>query len=75
MKLCKGKRASEIKWIYRVKHESNVASPRYKVILVVKFFKQRKCFDFNENLSRVVKTSSIRIMLSYVVNIDMEMKK
>ena len=38
VKLPKGKRALDNRWIYRVKHESNTMSPRYKARLVVKSF-------------------------------------
>ena len=38
VKLPKGKKALDNRWIYRVKHESNSVSLRYKVRLVVKGF-------------------------------------
>ena len=36
VKLPKGKRALDNRWIYKVKHESNSTSPRDKARLVVK---------------------------------------
>jgi len=42
VKLPKGKKALENRWIYRVKQESNSTSPRYKARLVVKGFRQKK---------------------------------
>ena len=39
-------RALENRWIYRVNHESNSTSSRYKAILVVKGYSQRKGVDF-----------------------------
>ena len=39
VKLPKGKKALENKWIYRVKQESNSTSPRYKARLVGKGFR------------------------------------
>ena len=71
VKLPKGKMALENRWIYRVKHESNSKSPRYKSRLVVKGFCQRKDVDFNEILSPVVKMSSIRTVLSLVATLDL----
>jgi len=55
VKLPKGKRALDNKWIYKVKHDSNSTSPRYKAKLGVKGYSQRKGVDFNEILSPVVK--------------------
>ncbi|CAJ2671557.1 unnamed protein product [Trifolium pratense] len=75
MKLPKGKRALENRWIYRVKHESNSESPRYKARLVVKGFRQRKGVDFNEIFSPVVKMSSIRTMLGLAATLGLEVEQ
>jgi len=45
VKLPKGKRALDNRWIYRVKHESNSTSSRYKARLVVKGYSPRKGVD------------------------------
>ena len=75
VKLPKGKRALDNRWIYRVKRESNTMSPRYKARLVVKGFSQRKGVDFNEIFSPVVKMSSIRTMLSLAATLDFEVEQ
>ncbi|CAJ2645756.1 unnamed protein product [Trifolium pratense] len=75
VKLPKGKRALENWWIYRVKHESNSESPRYKARLVVKGFRQRKGVDFNEIFSPVVKMSSIRTVLGLAATLDLEVEQ
>lgn len=75
VKLPKGKRALETRWIYRVKHESNSKTPRYKVILVVKGFRQRKGVDFNYIFSPVVNMSSIRTMSSLAATLDLEVEQ
>ena len=75
VKLPKGKRALDNRWIYRVKHESNTMSPRYKSRLVVKGFSKRKGVDFNEIFSFVVKLSSIRTVLSLVATLDLEVEQ
>ena len=75
MKLPKGKRALDNRRIYKVKHESNTMSPRYKARLVVKGFSQRKGVDFNEIFSHVVKMSSIRIVLSLAATLDLEVEQ
>lgn len=75
VKLPKGKRALENRWIYRVKHEGNSKSPRYKVRLVVKGFRQRKGVDFNDIFSHVVKMSSIRTVLSLTDTLDLDVEQ
>ena len=75
MKLPKGKRALDNRWIYRVKHESNTMSSRYKARLVVKGFSQRKGVDFNEIFSPMVKMSSIRTVLSLAATLDLEVEQ
>lgn len=75
VKLSKGKRALENIWIYKVKHESNSKSSRYKAILVVKGFRQRKGVDVNDIFSPVVKMSSIRTMLSLAATLDLEVEQ
>lgn len=75
VKLPKGKRALDNRWIYRVKHESNSTSSRYKAKLVVKGYSQRKGVDFNEIFSLVVKMSSIRIVLSLTSTLDLEVEQ
>ena len=71
VKLYKGKRALENRWVYIVKHERNSKSPRYKAILVVKGFCQRKGVYFNEIFPPVVKMSSIRTVLSLAATLDL----
>jgi len=75
VKLPKGKKALKNRWIYKVKQERNSTSPMYKARLVVKGFRQRKCIDFNEIFSHVVKMSSIRIMLSWAATLDLEVEQ
>ena len=75
VKLPKGKRALDNRWIYRVKYGSNSTSLRYKAKLMVKSYSQRKGVDFNEIFSPVVKMSSIRIVLSLASTLDLEVEK
>jgi len=42
VKLLEGKRTLKNRRIYRLKHEENSSSPRYKARLVVKGFRQKK---------------------------------
>ena len=67
VKLPNGKRALQNRWIYKLKHEGNSSSPRYKARLVVKGFRQKKGIDYDEIFSLVVKMSSIRTILSWLL--------
>ena len=75
VKLPKGKKALEIRWIFRVKQDSNSTLPRYKARLVVKGFRQKKGVDFNEIFSPVVKMSFIRTVLSLAATLDLEVEQ
>jgi hypothetical protein len=46
VELPRGKRALNIKWVFRCKIEPNRSQPRYKARLVVKGFSQKKGIDF-----------------------------
>jgi len=74
VKLPKGKRALQNMWIYRLKHEGNSSSLRYKARLVVKGFRQKKGIDYDEIFSPVVKMSSIRTILSLTASLDLEIE-
>ena len=60
-----GKRALQNKWVYRLKEEDG-GKKRYKARLVVKGFAQKKCIDFDETFSPVVKMTLNRTILSLV---------
>ena len=60
-----GKRALQNKWVYRLKEEGG--RKRYKDILVVKVFAQKKGIYFDEIFSPVVKMTSIRTISSLVL--------
>ena len=72
VKLPKGRRALQNKWVYIIKHEGEGENKRYKARLVVKGFAQKEGIDFNEIFSPVVKMSSIRVILGLVVALDLE---
>ena len=57
--LLKGKRVLRNKWVYKLK-SGDVGNPRrYKFYILLKGFKQRKGFDFDEIFALVVKMTSI----------------
>ena len=72
VKLLKGRRALQKKWVYKIKHEGEGEKKRYKARLVVKGFAQKEGIDFNEIFSPVVKMSSIRVILGLVAALDLE---
>ncbi|KAH9298726.1 hypothetical protein KI387_030408, partial [Taxus chinensis] len=72
--LPKGKRALQNKWVYRVKEEEG-GKKKYNARLVVKGFAQKKCIDFDEIFSPVVKMTSIRTVLGIVVAEDLHLEQ
>ena len=75
VQLPKGKRPLRNKWVYRLKTDENTLQPRYKAKLVVKGFSQKKGVDFEEIFSLVVKMSSIRVVLSITVRLNLEFEQ
>lgn len=63
--LPKGRRTLTNKWVYRLKDEGN-GKQRYKAMLVVKSYDQKKGIDYDEIFSLVFKMTSIRIIISIV---------
>ncbi|GJV61237.1 retrovirus-related pol polyprotein from transposon TNT 1-94 [Tanacetum coccineum] len=60
-----GKKASQSKWVFRVKEEQD-GKKRYKARLVVKGFQPKQGVDYHEIFSQVVKMTTIRLVLSIV---------
>ena len=69
-----GRKALKNRWIYRLKSEID-GSQRYKARLVVKGYAQIEGIDFTEIFSPVVNPSSIRIVLSLVACMDLELEQ
>ena len=74
VKLPKGKRALQNKWVYRLKEEEG-GKRRHKARLVAKGFAQKQGIDFNEIFSPVVKMNSIRTILSLVAVQDLHLEQ
>ena len=64
--LPKNRRALPCKWVYRLKEASGLTNPKYKATLVAKGFRQEYGADFNKIFSRVVKMTTLRILLGIV---------
>ena len=74
VKLPKRKRVLKNKWAYRLKTENN-SLQGYKARLVIKGFGQKKCVDFEEIFSPVVKLSSIRVVLRLAATLNLEIEQ
>lgn len=74
--LPKGEKAIGSRWLYKLKPGiPGVEDPRHKARLVAKGYSQREGVDYQEIFAPVVKHVSIRLMLSIVVDKDLELEK
>jgi len=72
VKLPKDMRALKNKWAFKIKNEDHNSNPHFKAILVVKGFSQRKCVDFDDIFSLVVKMSFIHAVVDLATFFDLE---
>jgi hypothetical protein len=63
------------RWVFKVKPGTQDSPPRYKARLVAKGFSQRPGTDFEEIFSPVVKHDSLRVILSLVATLDLDMSQ
>ncbi|GJY76087.1 putative RNA-directed DNA polymerase [Tanacetum coccineum] len=63
------------RWVYRLKRDKNGAITRYKARFVAKGFRQQPGFDFHETFSPVVKSTTIRAVLSLAVTNDWTLRQ
>ncbi|KAK8951385.1 hypothetical protein KSP39_PZI003284 [Platanthera zijinensis] len=63
------------KWVYKVKHKADGSIERYKARLVAQGFNQREGFDFAETFNPVVKSSTVRLVLSLAISRDWRLRQ
>ena len=61
--------------MYKLKPGDAKNLPRYKACIVVKGFQQKKGVDCDEIFAPIVKMTSIRMVLSIAVSMDLEVEQ
>ncbi|KAD4981730.1 hypothetical protein E3N88_18401 [Mikania micrantha] len=57
----------DCKWVYKIKKDQHGAVKRYKACLIAKGFHQQPGIDYNDTFSPVVKSTTIRVVLSLAI--------
>lgn len=71
--LSKGRKASGCKWVLKKKPKADGSLDKYNARLVAKEFTQKPRIKFVHNYSPVAKFISIRIIMSIVAKMDLDL--
>jgi histone deacetylase 1/2 len=64
----KGRNIIDCKWVYKIKRKLDGSLDMYKARLVAKGFKQRYGIDYEDTFSLVIKSTTIRVILSIAIS-------
>ena len=72
-KLLEGRKSIDCKWVFKIKYNENGLIERYKAHLVAQGFSQQEGIDYKETFAPTVQKESLRLYLTIVAAIDLEL--
>lgn len=67
------RKAIKSRWVFKVKPALRGSDARHKARLVAKGFSQRRGIDYDETFAPVAKQDTLRVILSFVATLDLEL--